>query len=179
MTTIQVYFHGIIALLLVWQCPIENCSAATLRSTENVRSLEESNDPFISSIRQKLDDELSVLRCPSMTSIFSIDSCINNVLESDRYPIDRRLSREEYIHFISLQTHGIISVETFSELPMNLVMYFNQVACECSTFGHTPSDCCVGDNAYIPLELDADTMCNKLGRVIGEACEIRQSSRKI
>jgi len=179
MTTIQFYFHGIIALLLIWQCPIENCSAASLRQTEDERDLQAPLDALEASIREKLEMKSSQIKCPATNSIFSIESCIDNVLKSDKYPTDRRLSRQEYMHFISLQTKGIISVENFSDLPMNLVMYFNQVACECSSLSYTSEDCCVGDNAYIPLELDADTMCQKLGRVIGEACEIRDTSKMI
>ena len=162
----QIYLHGIISLLLVWQCPIENCTAAPLRQNRPNRDLG-TKSKTISFGKKK-----RIFVCTDDEPIYSFEQCRDNIEKSDNFPTDLRLNRIEFLDFISLQTQGVISPESFVRLPMNLVMTFNQVACECLSRQGTSKDCCVGDNAQILLSNDAEGICSRLGNAVGESCRI-------
>lgn len=180
MTRAQIYLHGVMVLLLGWNGPVENCFAASLRPSheDSLRALE-LEDPYDESFRMKKDKLVDEFICTDESPIFSTERCLENVFKVDKHPIDRRLSRGEFMEFIALQTHGIISPKSFSRLPMSLIMYFNQKACECNTLSGSPEDCCIGDNAYVPLEFDASGICNRLGSVLLQACQIVRRSSSI
>jgi len=170
MAITQIYLHGIISFLLVWQCPIENCSAVSLRQLG--RGSKMKSKSFENKFQTKKHVKTNYFSCSDENPTYSINQCTENIIESDKQPRDHRLDRNEFLSFVTLQTQGLISPTSFSKLPVNLVMEFNEIACECTVLDDVSTNCCVGDNAHIAFTMDANSICTRLEGAVGHSCRI-------
>jgi hypothetical protein len=86
---------------------------------------------------------------------------------------DVRLSREEYLSFVSLRSDDRLQFSSFSELPLDFVASYQFGACSCALVS-TDSQCCVGEKASITLDPAAPeynddvliTLCRSVGKAI-------------
>lgn len=178
----QLHLHGIITLFVMWSAPIEHCSADLLRPNPDLNTSRQTSETLL---RAKIQKKTEEFLCTDESPSYPIDQCIANISKAKQDLGTNELDREGFMNFVALQTRGLISPEKFSQLPINLVMLFNQMACECSTQNNASKDCCVGDNAHIPLTFesgvifDADRICSRLERAVGQSCQILRRKNEL
>jgi len=80
-----------------------------------------------------------------------LDTCNESILLADEDG-DGTLDSSEFIALVETLTEGAISVADIAELPLRLRTVYYLTACLCALQPGAESDCCVGDNAEIPIE---------------------------
>ena len=79
-------------------------------------------------------------------------ACVNDLNASDTDG-DNKVSKEEYVQFISTRSRGGIDVDEYSSLPFSLISNYIYGSCFCSVVSGDPN-CCVGANAAISLDVE-------------------------
>lgn len=93
-----------------------------------------------------------------------LDTCNEGVLLSDE-DADGALDSSEFTTLIEILTDGAISVDEISELPLRLRAVYYMTACLCAIESGADSNCCVGDNANVPiddLDIENPTTANRI-----------------
>jgi hypothetical protein len=80
-----------------------------------------------------------------------LDTCNESILLADEDG-DGTLDSSEFVALVETLTEGAISVADIAELPLRLRTVYYLTACLCALQPGAESDCCVGENAEIPIE---------------------------
>lgn len=108
----------------------------------------------------------------------ALATCNESILLADEDG-DGALDSSEFTTLIETLTEGAISVDEIAELPLRLRSVYYLTACLCALEPGAESDCCVGDNAGIPIEeVDSENptvpnraFCKEVAKGVADAAE--------
>lgn len=77
-------------------------------------------------------------------------ACLDDILAADDDG-DMRLTSDEYLSLVSLQSDGRLEFASFSDMPLSFVAPYQFGACACARTS-PDAECCVGDKANINID---------------------------